>query len=282
VKREDAAALPRDPPPAGAPWDLPIDEAPLAFLDLEMTGLAIGEDRLVEICVERVRGDALEGRLQTLVDPGGRVGAVHVHGLDAGALAGAPRFAEVAEPTLALLEGAIVVAHGAGWDLAFLRDELLRVGLDSRCPRHALDTLVLARRALYLHSYALGSVATALGTEIGEAHRAAGDVTTLRGIFPHLLAALTPKTPRDLWDVRVGERAPRPGVLATLEAALADRAPVEMVYRPAHGGPQSLIFVVQAIDAPRVHGYTLPARSRRDLRIDRILHVAPLPQPPAR
>lgn len=282
MKREDAAALPRDPPPPGAPWDLPIDEAPLAFLDLEMTGLAIGEDRLVEICVERVRGGALEGRLSTLIDPGGRVGAVHVHGLDAAALAGAPPFAEIADATLALLDGAIVVAHGAGWDLAFLRDELARSGRDGRCPRHALDTLVLARRALYLHSYALGNVAGALGTELGEAHRAAGDVATLRGIFPHLLAALTPKTPRDLWEVRVGERAPRPGVVATLEAARASGAPVEMTYRPAHGGPQELLFVVQAIDAPRVHGYTLPARSRRDLRIDRILHVTPRPAPEPR
>lgn len=278
MKQDDAAALPRDPPPPGPPWDLPIDEAPLAFLDLEMTGLAIGHDRVVELCIERVRGGALEGRLETLVHPDGRSGAEHVHGLDARALEGAPPFAEIAAGALALLEGAIVVAHGAGWDVAFLRDELGRLGLGARCPRHALDTVTLARRALYLHSYALGCVAEALRSPIGESHRAGGDVTTLRGIYPHLVAALTPTTPRDLWDVRVGERAPRPAVVAALEAARAAGAPVEMVYRPARGGPQTLVFVVQSIEGPRVHGYALPSRGRRDLRIDRVLHVGPAPR----
>ena len=43
-------------PPAGPPWDLPIAEAPLAFVDLEMTGLDAVHDRVVEVCVERVVG----------------------------------------------------------------------------------------------------------------------------------------------------------------------------------------------------------------------------------
>lgn len=285
MKQVEAAALPRDPPPAGPPWDLPLGEAPLAFVDLEMTGLAIGTDRVVELCIERVRGDRVEARLETLVHPEGRGGAEEVHGLDAAALADAPPFAAIAAQVATLLDGAIVVAHGAGWDLAFLRDELGRVGLAASCPRHALDTLTLARRALYLHSYALGSVAVALGTNVDRAHRAGGDVATLRGIFGPLVAALEPKTPRDLWDVRVGERVARPGIVAALEAALeaavGHGTPVEIVYRPARGGPESLTFVVQSIESepPRIHGYTLPARGRRDLRIDRILRVDPLKAP---
>lgn len=278
MKQDEAAALPRDPPPAGAPWDLPLAEAPLAFVDLEMTGLAIGTDRVVELCIERVRGDRVEARLETLVHPEGRAGAEAVHGLDAAALADAPPFAAIAEQVAELLDGAIVVAHGAGWDVAFLRDELGRVGLGARCPRHALDTLTLARRALYLHSYALGSVAVALGVVVDRAHRAGGDVATLRGIFGPLVAALEPKKPRDLWDVRVGERVARPGIVAALEAVVGRGQPVEIVYRPARGGPETLTFVVQSIESepPRIHGYTLPARGRRDLRIDRILRVEPV------
>jgi DNA polymerase-3 subunit epsilon len=281
VKQDEAAALPRDPPPAGAPWDLPIADAPLAFVDLEMTGLSIGTDRVVELCIERVRGDRVEARLETLVHPEGRGGAEEVHGLDAAALADAPPFAAIAAQVAELLDGAIVVAHGAGWDLAFLRDELGRVGRAASCPRHALDTLTLARRALYLHSYALGSVALALGTGADRAHRAGGDVATLRGIFGPLIAALEPKTPRDLWDVRVGERVARPGIVAALEAVVGRGVAVEVVYRPARGGPETLTFVVQSIESepPRIHGYTLPARGRRDLRIDRILRVEPLKAP---
>ncbi len=278
MKQPEAVALPRDPPPAGAPWDLPLDEAPLAFLDLEMTGLEIGKDRVVELCLERVRGGRVEARLETLVHPEGRGGAEEVHGLDAAALEGAPPFAAIAERIAELLDGAIVVAHSAGWDLAFLRDELGRVGREACCPRHALDTLTLARRALYLPSYALGSVALALGVGVERAHRAGGDVATLRGIFAPLVTALEPKTPRDLWDVRIGERAARPGIVTALEAAVGNGQPVEIVYRPARGGPETLTFVVQSLERepPRVHGYTLPARGRRDLRIDRILRVDPV------
>src|ERR1019366_2434049 len=32
---------PSAPPPPGPPWDLPVSETPLAFVDLEMTGLDV-------------------------------------------------------------------------------------------------------------------------------------------------------------------------------------------------------------------------------------------------
>ncbi|MBV9948547.1 MAG: hypothetical protein JOZ69_16980, partial [Myxococcales bacterium] len=51
-----------DPPPPGPPWDLPVTEAPLAFVDLEMTGLDVARDRVVEICAERVVGGRCERR----------------------------------------------------------------------------------------------------------------------------------------------------------------------------------------------------------------------------
>jgi DNA polymerase III subunit epsilon len=92
------------PPPAGPPWDLPLAEAPLAFVDLEMTGLDVANDRVVEICIERVVGGQRVAMLSTLLDPGERVGgASHVHGIDAAQVAGAPRFEAVAGDVLATL-----------------------------------------------------------------------------------------------------------------------------------------------------------------------------------
>jgi DNA polymerase III subunit epsilon len=44
-------------PPQGSPWDDPIDEAPLVFLDLEMTGLRPASDRVIEVCAVRARGE---------------------------------------------------------------------------------------------------------------------------------------------------------------------------------------------------------------------------------
>ena len=264
-------------PPAGPPWDVPFEEAPFAFVDLEMTGLDVGVDRVLEVCVERVRGEpeVVERRVATVVHPGERRGNVHVHGIDEAALASAPRFADVADEICAALRGSIVVAHAAGWDLAFLRDELGRVGKAECVPAHAVDTLVLCRRAFHMHSggYGLQNVARTLEIPVVRAHRAADDVATMRAVWRRLVKELAPKTPRDLWDVRVQERMPRPHIVEMLEAALAKGEPASVVYRPARRGAERLSFVVTALVPPHVMGYLLPGRGRRELRIDRILRI---------
>ena len=113
------------PPPAGSPWDLPVDEAPLVFVDLEMTGLDVTLDRVVELCMERYVGSERTARVCSLVRPVDRVdGAAHVHGIDAAALDAAPAFAEIASEVSAILDGAIFVAHAAEWDVRFLQPGL--------------------------------------------------------------------------------------------------------------------------------------------------------------
>src|SRR5580658_7562462 len=94
-----------------------------------MTGLDATRDRVVEVCLDRVVGGRSVEGISTLIDPGERVGgAAHVHGLDAAALAGSPRFESVADDILAVLDGAILVAHAAAWDVRFLVAELARAG----------------------------------------------------------------------------------------------------------------------------------------------------------
>lgn len=267
------------PPPPGAPWDLPLAEAPLAFLDLEMTGLDVAQDHVVEICLERWRGDHLEGRLVSLVAPPARLGgAAHVHGLDASALAGAPAFAELAPRVLELVDGAVLVAHAAQWDVDFLVAELARSG-HPWTPPPSLDTLILSRRAFALPRHALGALATHFGIAQENAHRAEDDVRVLRAIFARCVEALAPVSVRDLWEVRVGQRRARAVVVDACEAAAKHGAPVPILYRPSKRPPVTLTFVVQSVEAahdpPRVVGYELPGHSRRELRADRILRVGP-------
>src|SRR5215472_5220556 len=141
----------RPPPPEGPPWDLPVGEAPLAFVDLEMTGLDAENDHVVEICVERWTGARKDGEVTTLVRPPRRAGgAAHVHGIDAQALEGAPSFASLAAAVAGVCEGAAIVAHAAEWDVRFLAAEMGRAGVPWEAP-HYLDTLVLARRAFMFH-----------------------------------------------------------------------------------------------------------------------------------
>lgn len=263
--------------PRGAPWDLPLLEAPLAFVDLEMTGLDSTVDRVIEICIVRKRGDSVEDSLLTLVNPGKDAHfGTDVHGLGPELLADAPPFSDIASRVVSLLEGAVIVAHGAYWDVAFLEAELARLGKPVRFSFY-LDTLILSRRALRAESHALGALAEKLGITRGVAHRAGEDVRVLCALFEHLIADLSPQSPRDLWHVRIAERHARPEIVERCLALAGTGEPARVTYRPSHKTPRTFDAIVSQVrtdlDPPRVLGYSLPGRGRFDLRADRILTI---------
>jgi DNA polymerase III subunit epsilon len=104
-------------------------------------------------------------------------------------------------------------------------------------------------------------------------------VHTLRQVFQRILGVLAPRTPRDLWHVRIGQRHARPAIVEAAMAAAESGAIMRVRYRPAHRAPEELAFRVTGVrtdlDPPRVLGYLLPSRSRRELRADRILAIDP-------
>jgi DNA polymerase-3 subunit epsilon len=264
-------------PPRGSPWDDPLETASLAFVDLELTGLRVATDRVIEVCIERVRGGVLEDRVASLVRPEPQViGNVHVHGIEPALLAGAPTYAELAGRIQEVLAGAIVVAHAAWHDVEFLAAESARVSIPFDQP-HYVDTLSLSRRAFALKSHSLVSLCQTLGIAHDHPHRAEPDVAAMRALFDKIVAVLRPATPRDLWHVRVGERHARPEVLAAAARAVEDESDVVVRYRPAHRGPEDLAMRLTAVrtdlDPPRVLGYLLASRGRRELRADRILAI---------
>lgn len=272
-----------DAPPPGPPWDLPVGEAPLAFVDLEMTGLDTDNDRVVEVCIDRVVGSTTVALFHSMVDPGERIGgASHVHGIDAAEIKGAPTFSAIADDVLAALAGAILVAHAAVWDVRFLAAECHRAERSLNVD-YWLDTLVLSRRAFAFHSYSLDALCRELGIDRGRAHRAESDVQAMRALFEKCTGLLRPLSARDLWEVRVGDRRARQTIVDACEAAAKHGAPVILTYRPARRPPDSFLMVVQGVrsdlDPPRVVGYQLPGRGRKELRADRILRVEPAPVP---
>ena len=285
-------ARPREEPPPGSPWDDPIESAPLVFLDLEMTGLRAATDRVIEICAERVRGETVEDRIATLVRPeSGEFGNAHVHGIDPASLVEAPTFASICDAVDRLLDGAVPVAHAAPWDIAFIEAEMARAGRPRKLPFY-LDTLTMSRRAFALPSHSLAALSKELGIERARAHRAEDDVKALREVWRKTIVVLAPRSPRDLWHVRIAERHARPELVAAAVRAAEAGVPIRVRYRPARKGRaktglatagEDLTVVVTAVrtdlDPPRVLGYLLPSRSRRELRADRIRSIDALGDP---
>jgi len=267
--------------PGGGPsvLDGPLAACPLAFVDLEMTGLESERDRIVEVCVQRVVNGVVEEELDTLVCPDfpsedrtERPG-MKIHGIAEEAIAGAPPFAKIADEVQRLVAGAAIVAHGAEWDLKFLSAAFTRLGRTFEAPC-VIDTLRLSRRAFSLPSHSLGSLAKHWNVE-HTAHRARGDVLATRAVFEKCIAELAPKSARDLAGVRIGDRVAREEILLTCEDALAKGYDLRLVYRPSGGPRAELIVRVTAMKReetpPRIIAYDVVSRGRRELRADRIL-----------
>jgi DNA polymerase III epsilon subunit family exonuclease len=167
------------------PNALLLHEAPLAFLDVETTGLQprLG-DRVVEIAVLRTQGSHEVTRFVSLVNPGRQLspGAMRVNGITPDMVADAPLFSDLLDQLLPLLQDVVLVCHNAPFDLGFLEAELRLAGAPG-WDGIALDTLAFARRQYWFRSNSLGAIAYQLGIRPAGAHRALADVLTTQAIF---------------------------------------------------------------------------------------------------
>ena len=119
------------------------------IFDTETTGLDPGSgDRIVEIgCIEMVDRVATGRTFHAYFNPGRTMppGAEAVHGLSDAFLADKPSFHEKAEELLEFLGDAMLVAHNAGFDFAFLNAELGTCLRDPVCRSRMVDTVALAK-----------------------------------------------------------------------------------------------------------------------------------------
>jgi DNA polymerase-3 subunit epsilon len=267
-------------PLVGGIWDVALSAAPLAFVDLEMTGLDARRDRIVEICIEKSVGAATVARLASLVLPDEPCATgADLHGIDHAALASAPSFASLAQQVVELLDGAVLVAHRAEHDVAFLVSELERCGRRWSCS-FFLDTLALSRRAFPRRSHRLQRLVADLELGTFAPHRAESDVAALRALFGRLCQELAPATARDLWLASAVPRRSDPNTVEALRIAAERGHPVRLRYRAARGPAQTFAFHAREIrtdlDPPLVLGYLQRSRGRRELRVDRILSIEPI------
>ena len=131
-----------------------------AVLDFQTTGLAPDRgDRIVEAAVVRVdAGGRVEDEFSTLINPGRDTGAAFLHRIENADVVDAPRFQDVMPHLLARLDGAVVVAHNAPFEEAFLAAEFRRAGVTSlRMP--ALCTLWLGQQTFETPNYKLWTLA---------------------------------------------------------------------------------------------------------------------------
>jgi DNA polymerase III epsilon subunit-like protein len=152
-------------------------------LDTETTGTAPDRDRVVWVAIAVLDDGTVTERWSTLLDPGPG-NRTRVAGVD---LAGQPTFAAIAWRLATLLDGGVLVAHNAPFDLSFLTAEFKRAGLAMpQVP--AICTLRLAHRLdLEVASLSLVDCCAHFGISHRRRHRADEDVEATVQLLQRLL-----------------------------------------------------------------------------------------------
>ncbi|MBI3705858.1 MAG: CBS domain-containing protein [Rhizobiales bacterium] len=172
----------------------PLIALDAVVIDTETTGLDPRKALIVEIAAVRLAGGRLQPKdaFRRLVCPGEPIPALAsgVHGINDAAVADAPPFADIWPELSSFIGDAVVIGHALGFDLAVLKRECERAGIEWTRP-HTLDTRLLAEVAEpYLAGYSLDSLAAWLGVEITDRHSALGDALACARIFLALLPKL--------------------------------------------------------------------------------------------
>jgi DNA polymerase-3 subunit epsilon len=165
------------------------------IFDTETTGLDPERDEIVQIgAVRVVNGRIVEGeRYDTLVNPGRPIppGSTKVHGISDDMVVSAPSVADAVAGFHAFARDAVLIAHNAPFDLAFLTRAARERGLAFDHP--VLDTVLLSA-VLFGGSatHTLDALAERLDVDIAGAHRhtAIGDAVATAQVFVGCLAML--------------------------------------------------------------------------------------------
>jgi len=147
------------------------------LLDLETTGGNAQRDRITEIAAVRFENGIEVARWSTLVNPSIRIPPFiqSLTGISDAMVADAPAFDEVAPRLLALLDGAVLVAHNVRFDHGFLVNELARIEIPLKVK--TLCTVRLSRKLYPQHKgHGLDAILNRHGLQTLSRHRAMGDV----------------------------------------------------------------------------------------------------------
>lgn len=239
-----------------------LEEASFVVFDLETTGLRPGTARPCEIGAVRVERLELGARFQTLANPGARLqpAVAALTGLRDEELRRAPPVAAAVRRFLAFAGDAILVAHNARFDLAFLDAETMRL-TGRKVEATTIDTLSLSRRFLGRKPANLAALAHRFVTDAKPCHRALPDAEATAEILLVFIGMAQERGARTVGDlVELAATRPR-RVHAKRELAFgAPQTPGVYLFRDVH---DQVLYVGRARDLrARMRSYFRSERQR--------------------
>jgi len=164
-------------------------------IDFETTGLSAYRDRVVEVgCIRFSLDGAEHEEFHSLINPSVPMRASGIHGLTDNDVRSAPTFAEIVPQLLTFLDGRILVAHNAPFDLGFLGRELELCG-ENLEDLEALCTLSLVTSTVPEAPRKLARCCEFLGLTVLDGHHALNDARMTAFLARELLSKMGDWTP---------------------------------------------------------------------------------------
>lgn len=182
-----------------------LQETDFVVVDVETTGAKTPECRITEIGAYRVSRGSIVAEFASLVNPETAIPPFisGLTGITDEMVRDAPPFSAISAGWLRFIEGAVLVAHNAPFDIRFINCELARLYPERRMANPHICTVSLTRHILpELASHRLDSVAEHFRVPVNNRHRASGDALATAHIFINLLDLLRAHDVRLLADAR--------------------------------------------------------------------------------
>ena len=247
----------------------PLSQVTFCVLDLETTGGSHIDSAITEIGAVKVRCGEVEGTFQTLVDPGTPVPAFIrlLTGITDELLIGAPDIDAVLPSLVGFLQGTVIVAHNARFDVGFVNAALTRAGYPE-LDNQVVDTALLARKILAgeVPNHKLSTLARHLRCAHQPCHRAFADVLATVDVLHHLIERVAGFGVTTLEDLVSISSTRLDGTFSKIK--LTDELPRQGgVYRFIGGRGQTLYVGKATNIRSRVRSYFYgdPRRRIRDL-----------------
>lgn len=119
-------------PPNPLPMNLQLSK-PIAFIDLETTGISITNDRIIEIAIVKIAADGTRLVKRKLINPGMAIpaGSTAVHGITDEMVKDAPSFKQVANECKQFMDHCDIGGYNSNrFDIPMLIEEFLRAGIE--------------------------------------------------------------------------------------------------------------------------------------------------------
>ena len=167
-----------------------LSQVTFCVVDLETTGTSSSVGGITEIGAVKYRGGEEVSRFGTLINPGQPIPAniVMLTGISSSMVADAPRIEDVLEMFLDFVQGTVLVAHNARFDIGFLNAALERHGYDP-LSNAVVDTVTLARRLVRseVPNCKLSTLAAHFNFPHQPVHRAMDDVLATGDLLHYLI-----------------------------------------------------------------------------------------------